>query len=85
MLNKEVTECTNKLTKCSVSEYTNGMIILSGGEHGDGVWEREIPTLQLQLNTKNTGTHKTLPNIHSTLQNRLKITFPERQLDGKAQ
>jgi hypothetical protein len=26
-----------------------------------------------------------LPNIHSTLQNRLKITFPERELDGKAQ
>jgi hypothetical protein len=37
MLNKEVTESTNKLTKHSVSEYTNGMIILSGEKHGDGV------------------------------------------------
>jgi hypothetical protein len=32
-----------------------------------------------------TSTHKNPPNMHSMSQDRQKIRFPERQLDGKAQ
>jgi len=49
-------------------------------------WEKFPPSSYSWTHTQtHTRTHKTLPNVHSTLQDRQKITFSERQLDGKAQ